>query len=1009
MAREQTFRSPGFVGREVEIIARQEGPTGVPAGVIGTAQRGPAFVPVTVGSFADFESRFGTLDPKKPAAYAVQKFLNNRTSLSFMRVLGAGANDTTDDIEKTRQTSQVKNAGFVVTGSEAPGGSGRTVGSVQFLVAKHEIQTNEALGMPVFTDNDSFAATSASDDAFIVRAMIFNTSGSRFIVLNGDQAAPADANDWALEDDLATPNSSRDFKLALSSSLGTSIFTASLNPSSANYISKILNTNPERFGQEEHLLYLDLAVDDELAQLSTDADSVAILSGSENTSTDSGDTSMIFRDAFGHFDTRFQTAKTTKFISQPFGKTEFDLFYFEALDDGEYPNKRFKISIADLRASTDPKNPYGTFTVQVRDWNDTDQDPEILERFPGCTLDPRSEEYVAKKIGDRKTKFAWDADSDEERRLVDEGKYPNQSRLVRIVMEEAVERRLTPAKALPFGFRGFNILKTNDLLNDSMPAAAQTRIGGSGSIDLLSGSIIPPLPYRFKTTRGSIKTSGFAGNPGISEEIDGRLYWGAKLERNTVPLNSNTTKKKNNLAEAYSKLQGLQGLDVLLTGSEVDSFNENKFTLSRVALANTNITQLTGTIEEHMKEAAYLRNAEPNATNYKVDDGVISGRLTLGTLVNLTSSADFNRFQSFNKFTNIMVGGFDGVNILDKSAARMNDKGSSSDTGGAAASAYTSPGLAYNPAGTGKENNAVFSYRTAASIFTDPFTLSSNGAQVPSVNILAIPGIKDSFITDFVAAETKEYAMALYVMDIPSYDEDNTRLYGDEADARPDVRKTAEQFDTRAIDNSYSAVYFPDVLIEDNVNNRIVEAPASVAALAALGFNDRVGFPWFAPAGFNRASLDFVSNVAVRITADDRNTLYDARINPIAHFPRTGFVIWGQKDLQLAKSALDRVNVRRLLVEVKRIVSNIGRNLVFEQNTPETRARFVSQVAPQLGLIQAQAGIERFDVIMDNRNNSQEDVDQNRLNGRIVIVPTRTIENIAVDFIITNAGVSFDV
>lgn len=1003
-AKEQTFRSPGFFDREIDLTARQEGPVGVPAGIIGTSLKGPAFVPVTLGSFPDFETRFGTLDPKHPATYAVQKFLENRTALSYMRVLGAGANDTTDDIEKTRLTDQVKNAGFVVTGTAVGGDVGKHIGSVQLLVAKHEVQTNETIGMPVFTDNDSFTATSASDDAFIVRAMIFNTSGSRFLVLNGDEAAPSDYIDI---DDLATINASNDFKLVLSSNLGPEVFTASLNPTSENYISKILNRNPDRFPEKQHLLYLDFAVDAEIAAVSSDAGSIAILSGSHLTSSNSGDRNIPFRDAYGHFDTRFNSAKTTKFISQPFGTTEFDLFHFEALDDGAFPNTRFKISIADIRASTDPSNPFGTFTVQVRAWGDTDQDPQILERFPGCNLDPRSDDYVGRRVGDRKIKYMFDADSEEERRLVDEGRNDNNSTIVRIVMEEAVERRLVPAKALPFGFRGMEVLKTNDLLTDAIPVETQTRIGGSGSIDLLSGSIVPPLPYRFKVTRGSISATGFAGNPGISEETDGRLYWGVKLERNTAPLNSNTTKSKSNLATAYAKLHGLRGLDMLVTGSNADAFNESKFTLSRVALSNANVSELTGTAAEHMREAAYIRNSEPDPTEYKVTDGVLASRLTLGTLVNLTSSVEFNRFQTFNKFTNIMMGGFDGLNILDKNASRLNDKASSSDTGGGAETTFVSPGLAYNPAGSGKFNNAVFTYRTAARIFTDPFTLSANGAQVPSVNILAIPGIKDSFITDFTATKVKEFALALYVMDIPSYDDTGVRLFGDEESARPDVQKTAENFDSRAIDNNYAAVYFPDIVMDDDVNNRVVEAAASVAAVAALGFNDRVGFPWFAPAGFNRGALSFVRNIAVRLTAGDRDVLQDARINPIANFPNTGFVIFGQKDLQLARSALDRVNIRRLLIEIKRIVSNIARNLVFEQNTPDTRARFVNQVVPQLGLIQAQAGIERFDVIMDERNNSQEDIEQNRLNGRIVVVPTRAIEFIAVDFVITNAGVIF--
>ena len=143
------------------------------------------------------------------------------------------------------------------------------------------------------------------------------------------------------------------------------------------------------------------------------------------------------------------------------------------------------------------------------------------------------------------------------------------------------------------------------------------------------------------------------------------------------------------------------------------------------------------------------------------------------------------------------------------------------------------------------------------------------------------------------------------------------------------------------------------------------------------------------------------------MNAEDRNILYEARINPIANFPNGGFVIFGQKTLQLTKSALDRVNVRRMLLEVKRRVVTVAEQLLFEPNNANTRARFVSQTAPVLSLIQAQQGIEKYSIVMDDTNNTQEDVEQNKLNGRIVLVPTRAIEFIAIDFIITNAGVEF--
>jgi hypothetical protein len=345
-----------------------------------------------------------------------------------------------------------------------------------------------------------------------------------------------------------------------------------------------------------------------------------------------------------------------------------------------------------------------------------------------------------------------------------------------------------------------------------------------------------------------------------------------------------------------------------------------------------------------------------------------------------------------------MYGGYDGVNFLDRDARRMNDKASSFDGGGGAELAYVAPGLLINPNGSGQSNSTVLSYKTAVDIMTDPMTINTN--------ILVIPGIRETFVTDYAMKKVRDYGLAFYVMDIATYDDTAVRLY-DDSTTRPDVDKTASALDARAIDNNYAGTYFPNVFIDDTVNKRRLKVPASVAAMGALAFNDRVAYPWFAPAGFNRAALDFVTNVEVRLNVSDRDRLYESRINPIATFPRLGFVIYGQKTLQVNKSALDRVNVRRLLLEVKRIIIGIANRIVFEQNTPEVRNKFVADTVLQLGLIQAQAGIESFKVICNETNNTQEDVDLNRLNGRIVVVPTRVIEFIAIDFIITNSGVQF--
>ena len=1041
---EQTFRSPGFFEQEVDLTQRVQSPTGTPAGVIGTAQRGPAFVPVTVGSFADFQTKFGDLDSKRFGPYAVNEFLKNRDAVTYVRVLGAGSNDETEEINKTRSQGSVKNAGFKIT----PITTDKRLGlsTTHILTAKHHISASEQYGFPMFTHNDSY---DSGGDANLVRAIIFTTTDSRVGVLSasldGTKMSANFANSGG--DALATIGTSGDlkdkFKLFISSSdssyattdgqAGVKILTASLDPRNKNYVRNILNTDPEQFSSQKHLLYAAFDVEYCLASVASDVNSVGMLSGSASISNDNA-AGENFLTAFGRYDTRYNTPKTTDFISQPFGTTEYPLFSFETIDDGAVAAGKYKISIANIRGSLDENNPYGTFTVQVRAYDDNDKSKEVLEEYPQCDLNPNSEKFVGRMIGDKKAFFNFDAELESERKVTVSGKYPNMSNIVRIVLSDDLVNGNIPAEALPFGFKGIPTLKTNDRLDDfTTQAEIGYRLGariGSSEAKGLMASILPPVPYTFKTTNGAVKDGSvfFVGQQGTQETVDNRIYWGAKTTMlaadkdiqdsgiTNSALKSNAGTSVNLGLKDQAKFLGIKQMDVLVTGSQIipakagdlKTFNNNKFTLARVALSRQaglsdtgayTDTEITGTIPDNMLEAAYIRDGLVDPTSYTVSDGTRLNRITFATLLNQTSSVTFNKFTDFMKFTNIFHGGFDGLNILDKNAARMNDKSISLDTGGGANSSFSSPGMASNMAGAGKDNNAVRSYRAAIDVMTDRFA--------SDINILAIPGVRESFVTDHAIDKVKDFGQALYLMDVPEYDSDGNRLYDDSTN-RPSVSKTIANFEARTIDSNTAATYFPNVIIRDDSNGSNVNVPPSVAALAALGFNDRVSFPWFAPAGFNRGSLDFVQNVDVRLSAGDRDSLYDARINPIATFPQQGFVIFGQKTLQMARSALDRVNVRRMLLEVKRIVSQVANGFVFEQNTPALRAKFIADVSPLLAVVQAQSGIEQFNVVMDDSNNTSEDIESNRLNGRIVIVPTRSIEFISIDFVITNAGVSFE-
>lgn len=1008
---EQIFKAPGFFDREFDLTNEVQRPTGIPAGVIGTAERGPAFVPLTVGSFPDFASKFGSLNPKMPGMYAANLFLKNRFSLTYIRTLGAGANETTAEIEATRTKGTVVNAGFAISSSLVGHvGDARTNSSVQFLTARHTVTSGEVLGNPIFSDNDSFFTTGSVSDVNLVRGVLFSASGSRVMIVDPTET-------WSnLVDDFATPDSSGKIKIVISSSLGSSfastdgvagikVLSASFDPSSTDYYAKVLNTDPLKFNEEKHLLYLNFAVDNEIATLSTGSKSVCITSGSTNTSLNSGDITLPFRNAFGRFDTRYTTPTTPQFISQPFGQTEYDLFRVETLDDGAYANKKVKISIANIKASADPKNPYGTFALLVRNFDDDDVNPEILEQFNNCNLNPDSDNYVARVIGNIKVFFNFDVENEDDRRLVRSGKYGSRSRYIRVIMSSGVENKTIPPMSLPFGFRGVKTLNTNTALTDATGSASLTRMAASGSANStdarLLHAIVPPLPFRFKVTRGEIGTTpSFVGSPGATEIADSRYYWGVKVSRNNNNvLNSNINGEINDCVRAYTAFAGIPKLDVVVSGSAADTFNNNKFSLARVALSSQTVSGLTASVDAHMKEASYLRNGQVNSSDYSINDTYLN-RVTFATLLQTATPTAFNRFSDYAKFTTVVYGGFDGLNILDKEQVSMTDKATSAETGGGANGSYVSPGFATNQSGTSRKNNSVASIRVAAKLMTNPF--------VSNVNIVTTPGQREPLVTDFVADAVQTYGMAQYIMDIPYYDSNSVRIFDGDTTKRVSVNRTADVFETRAIDTEFVSPYFPNVVVEDTSNNnRRVTLPGSVAALSAIGYNDKVAYPWFAPAGFNRAALDFVKMTQVKVNQPERERLYAVRINPIIKLPNEGFVIFSQQTLEQAGSALQSLNVQRMIISLKQQISAAGNQIIFEQLTPDLRSRFVDIIKPILATVQVRDGIERFEIIADDRNNTEQDVLANRMRVNIKVVPVRAAEFIAIDFIITPSGISF--
>jgi hypothetical protein len=262
------------------------------------------------------------------------------------------------------------------------------------------------------------------------------------------------------------------------------------------------------------------------------------------------------------------------------------------------------------------------------------------------------------------------------------------------------------------------------------------------------------------------------------------------------------------------------------------------------------------------------------------------------------------------------------------------------------------------------------------------------------INMLVLPGVIYS-LHSYIAAEgikmCENRADCFYIMDA-------TTLGATVATAVSDIS---------GLDTSYAAVYYPWIKVRDNGTNQTLWAPPSVVMPNVYAFNDRVGAEWFAPAGLQRGSIDVALQVRTRTDQSNRDTLYEGRVNPIATFPGQGIVTWGQKTLQVDASALDRINVRRLLIAVKKFIASTSRYLVFEQNVESTRQRFLSIVNPYLQSVQERAGLYAFKVVMDETNNTPDLIDRNVLVGDLFLQPTRTAEFISLTFNILPTGTSF--
>jgi hypothetical protein len=271
----------------------------------------------------------------------------------------------------------------------------------------------------------------------------------------------------------------------------------------------------------------------------------------------------------------------------------------------------------------------------------------------------------------------------------------------------------------------------------------------------------------------------------------------------------------------------------------------------------------------------------------------------------------------------------------------------------------------------------------------------SNADEI-DINLLVTPGIirkEHNYVSQKAIDMCEEREDVFYIADFVGANDDITSV----------VEEAGQ------VDSNYAGTYYPWVKTVDALTNRILPVPPSVLLVGTYAQNDRLGAEWFAPAGLNRGGIQGAVQVMNRLTQSERDTLYEGKVNPIAAFPGQGISAFGQKTLQESASALDRINVRRLLINLKKFVASTSRFLVFEQNTGQTRAKFLNTVNPYLESVQQRQGLYAFRVVMDETNNTPDVIDRNILQGSVFLQPAKTAEFIVIDFNILPTGATFSV
>jgi phage tail sheath protein FI len=1007
MADERQFKfvSPGIFINEIDNSQLPGLPAAQGPVIIGRFPRGPSLRPVTVKTFADFVEQFGNPIPGKQggdvwrdgnklaptyASYAAQAWLRNTPNAKIVRVLGRSHADGT--------TGTPNEAGWKI---------GSTVGTTA--------ANGGAYGLFVGENTGDAADGDGQWKESVLAATFYLAEGS--LELSGT-LHDGTVNESAASAAMQNIGANHEFRLLIRNASDTVVEDVVVNfdPNSQKYIRKRLNTNPtlinSKVSTDTKTYFLGETYDRSLLDVcgasSAAADSIGFVLGLV---ADSSDLAATVQGGSRLRNT--QPSRSGWLISQDLSTNESGyvpasmqkLFRFESLDDGEWTQNNLKLSIEDIKKSVRTNDPYGTFTVSLRQIDDQDGAPQYVERYALCTLNPNSPNYIAKKLGDEY--YEW---SDTTRSWTVRGNYPARSRFIRVKMNADVDDGATDPAYLPFGFIGaprligmtlMDTLATVQSFRDDTDNDTITNVWVKGAEGIMKGRSTPvvsglsgsnPRINIHYPTHGYVASSK---NNSLSDPT--KTYFGVDTNQLDVD-NVNSTKTFDPSVRDIARALPSAGVDAIYSYAPdgVDAGAGVK------VQGNQPVTEATdGLAPAHGGSTAYTEDHK--STCFSLDDLKLDGTThaawahgnrVAGTAISATSGKDWNdviNTYSFDKFTLPLFGGFDGLDITEQEPFR-NSSGGNGDQ-------------ASNPPLDGSTellSYAFNSLKVAVDSVSDP--------DVVECNAICAPGITEPGITDHILEVCENRADALAVLDIQSGYVPTTE---GTAESMGSVTNTVTSLEGRNLNSSYGCVYYPWVQIQDTVNQAQLWVPPSIVALGVFSSTDRRAELWFAPAGFNRGGLTEghaglpVTGVRERLTAKDRDKLYDANVNPIAQFPAEGIVIFGQKTLQSTASALDRINVRRLMIFLKKEISKIAATTLFDQNVAATWNRFKGPTNLLLSSVKSRFGLSNYKLILDDSTTTADLIERNIMYAKILLAPTKAIEFIALDFVITRSGASF--